>query len=106
MPMRMYLLPVSDLECTTNPTAGHGPLISSPQCGSSPAFVLWLWRWWDFRAFRNDYGVPVRRILITGMSGTGKSTVVSELAARGHRAIDLDSDTWSEWVRVDGNPTG
>jgi shikimate kinase len=48
----------------------------------------------------------VKRILITGMSGTGKSTVVAELAARGHRALDLDSDAWSEWVQVDGNPTG
>jgi broad-specificity NMP kinase len=48
----------------------------------------------------------VKRILITGMSGTGKSTVVAELAARGHHAIDLDTDTWSEWVQVDGNPTG
>jgi dephospho-CoA kinase len=47
----------------------------------------------------------VRRILITGMSGTGKSTVVAELAARGHHAIDLDGDAWSEWVQVDGNPT-
>lgn len=46
------------------------------------------------------------RILITGMSGTGKSTVVAELAARGARAIDLDGDAWSEWVPVDGNPTG
>ena len=48
----------------------------------------------------------MKRILITGMSGTGKSTVVAELAARGHHAIDLDSDTWSEWVQVEGNPTG
>lgn len=48
----------------------------------------------------------MKRILITGMSGTGKSTLIAELAARGHRAIDLDSDAWSEWVPVDGNPTG
>lgn len=48
----------------------------------------------------------MKRILITGMSGTGKSTLVTELAARGHRAVDLDGDEWSAWVPVDGNPTG
>lgn len=37
------------------------------------------------------------RVLITGMSGTGKSTVVRELAARGHRAVDADTDQWSHW---------
>jgi len=37
----------------------------------------------------------VRRILITGMSGTGKSTVVRELARRGHRVVDTDEDDWS-----------
>jgi dephospho-CoA kinase len=37
------------------------------------------------------------------MSGTGKSTLVSALAARGYKAIDADSDEWSEWVRVDGD---
>lgn len=46
------------------------------------------------------------RILITGMSGTGKSTVIGKLAERGHRAVDLDSDAWSAWVPADGNPTG
>ena len=30
------------------------------------------------------------RVLITGMSGVGKSTVVRELAARGYRAVDLE----------------
>lgn len=38
------------------------------------------------------------RILITGMSGTGKSSVIQELIARGHRAVDLDTPEWSEWV--------
>lgn len=38
----------------------------------------------------------MKRILLTGMSGTGKSTVISELAARGYRAIDLDQPGWSE----------
>jgi shikimate kinase len=47
-------------------------------------------------------GVPrVTKILITGMSGTGKSTVISELASRGYRAIDTDDDAWSEW-KIDG----
>src|SRR5690348_10707907 len=40
----------------------------------------------------------MNRILITGMSGTGKSSVVQELLARGHRAVDLDTPEWSEWV--------
>ncbi|WP_085025815.1 AAA family ATPase [Ensifer aridi] len=39
-----------------------------------------------------------KRILITGMSGTGKSAVIAELARRGHRAIDLDVPEWSHWV--------
>lgn len=30
------------------------------------------------------------RVLITGMSGTGKSAVVGELANRGYRAVDAD----------------
>ena len=37
----------------------------------------------------------MKRVLLTGMSGTGKSSVVRELAARGYKAIDTD-DGWSE----------
>jgi dephospho-CoA kinase/ribosomal protein S18 acetylase RimI-like enzyme len=37
----------------------------------------------------------VKRILLTGMSGAGKSTIVGELAARGYKAIDAD-DGWTE----------
>jgi len=33
-------------------------------------------------------------ILITGMSGAGKTTVLDELARRGHRVIDTDYDGW------------
>jgi broad-specificity NMP kinase len=33
------------------------------------------------------------RVLITGMSGTGKSTLVSELASRGFAAADVDDPT-------------
>lgn len=42
----------------------------------------------------------MKRVLITGMSGTGKSTVIRGLAARGYRAVDLDCDDYSEWVVV------
>ncbi len=44
----------------------------------------------------------MKRILLTGLSGTGKSTVVLELAARGYKAVDADSDAFSEWVEVNG----
>lgn len=43
----------------------------------------------------------MKRVLITGMSGTGKSAVVRELAARGYAAQDLDTPEWSEWVMAD-----
>jgi shikimate kinase len=42
----------------------------------------------------------VKRILLTGLSGTGKSTVTGALAARGYRAVDADTDEFSEWVDV------
>src|SRR6266700_1369931 len=37
------------------------------------------------------------------MSGTGKSTVIGELAARGYKAVDADCDEFSEWVEVIGD---
>ena len=37
----------------------------------------------------------VKRVLITGMSATGKSSVVGELLARGYKAVDTD-DGYSE----------
>lgn len=42
---------------------------------------------------------PARAVvLVTGMSGTGKSTVLGELARRGHRVVDTDLGGW-----VDGS---
>jgi dephospho-CoA kinase len=32
----------------------------------------------------------VKRVLVTGMSGTGKSSLLHELAARGYRTVDTD----------------
>jgi len=38
----------------------------------------------------------MKRILMTGMSGTGKSALVVALAEPGFRAIDLGEPEWSE----------
>jgi NAD(P)-dependent dehydrogenase (short-subunit alcohol dehydrogenase family) len=37
-------------------------------------------------------------VLVTGMSGTGKSAVLAELARRGHRVVDTDYGGYSEEV--------
>jgi len=45
------------------------------------------------------------RVLVTGMSGTGKSTALQLLGLRGHRVVDTDTDQWSHWVSApDGSP--
>ncbi len=43
----------------------------------------------------------MERVLLTGMPGTGKSTLIAELAVRGYRAVDIDADEWSEWIEVE-----
>ncbi|BCJ64905.1 AAA family ATPase [Polymorphospora rubra] len=35
------------------------------------------------------------RVLVTGMSGVGKSTLLDELSRRGYEAIDTDHDGWT-----------
>jgi shikimate kinase len=42
----------------------------------------------------------VARILVTGMSGVGKSTVLAELRRRGRFTVETDYD---EWTHADGS---
>jgi hypothetical protein len=37
------------------------------------------------------------RILVTGMSGTGKSSALAELGRRGYRVVDTDDPGWREY---------
>jgi broad-specificity NMP kinase len=46
----------------------------------------------------------MKRVLLTGMSGTGKSTLIRELAARGYKAIDADDPGLSEYRVVPRQP--
>ena len=48
---------------------------------------------------RIAYALRMSRLLVTGMSGTGKSTVLDELSRRGHATVDTDYD---DWVLVSG----
>lgn len=41
-------------------------------------------------------------VLVTGMSGTGKSTVLAELGRRGHRVVDTDEAGWIVAVQTPG----
>lgn len=51
---------------------------------------------WELAALRpGSYAPKVKRILLTGMSGAGKSSVIRELVARGYKAVDTD-DGWCE----------
>jgi len=39
----------------------------------------------------------VSKILVTGMSGTGKSSALAELGRRGYRVVDTDDPGWREY---------
>ncbi|MHA0040799.1 AAA family ATPase [Deinococcus sp. PEB2-63] len=43
-------------------------------------------------------------VLLTGMSGAGKSATLLELARRGVRVVDTDADEWNEWVQAADGP--
>jgi dephospho-CoA kinase len=40
----------------------------------------------------------VTKVLVTGMSGTGKLFALAELGRRGYRVVDTDGPGWREWV--------
>jgi dephospho-CoA kinase len=44
----------------------------------------------------------MRRILVTGMSGTGKSSALERLRRLGFRTIDTDEGDWTEWSEPAG----
>jgi dephospho-CoA kinase len=44
----------------------------------------------------------VRRILVTGMSGTGKSIALAALRESGFEVVDTDEPGWTEWCGEDG----
>jgi dephospho-CoA kinase len=44
----------------------------------------------------------MRKILLTGMSGTGKSAALAELEKRGFAVVDTDYGGSSEWSDADG----
>jgi shikimate kinase len=50
--------------------------------------------------------VPMSRIFVTGMSGTGKSSALAELGRRGYRVVDTDDAAWSEWVESSDDGRG
>jgi dephospho-CoA kinase len=41
-------------------------------------------------------------VLVTGMSGTGKSTALAGLRARGFEVVDTDEPGWSDWSDEEG----
>jgi hypothetical protein len=43
------------------------------------------------------YLVLVSRVLVTGISGTGKSAALAELGRRGYRVVDTDDPGWREY---------
>jgi dephospho-CoA kinase len=42
--------------------------------------------------------VAMTKVLVTGMSGTGKSLALAELGRRGYRVVNTDDPGWTEWV--------
>jgi dephospho-CoA kinase len=45
-------------------------------------------------------------VLVTGMSGTGKSTALAELGRRGFDVVDTDSLSWIRWTPATADAEG
>ena len=39
------------------------------------------------------------KVFITGMGGSGKSAIISELSQKGYKAIDLDKTDLCYWIK-------
>ena len=46
------------------------------------------------------------KVLVTGMSGSGKSSALAELGRRGYRVVETDEPGWSEWVEASDEAGG
>ncbi len=55
---------------------------------------------------RCRYRARMTAILVTGMSGTGKSSALAELGRRGFRVVDTDWPGWSVWTPATGDDDG
>ena len=44
----------------------------------------------------------MKRVLLTGMSGTGKSSALAALARLGFQVVDTDEPGWTEWSEHEG----
>ena len=44
----------------------------------------------------------MRRVLVTGISGTGKSSALAALGRRGFQVVDTDEPGWTEWSDDEG----
>lgn len=53
---------------------------------------------------RLRYRDPMAKVLVTGMSGTGKSACLEILSLRGYHSVDTDTDEWSVWETPSDGP--
>lgn len=62
------------------------PFVRRRELARSPSPSLWT----------------IRKILVTGMSGAGKSSALEALRQQGFRTVDTDEGDWTEWSEAEG----